>query len=72
MDELYDCMKVLKIDYDVLLDMPTWKRRYFMEKERIRNREIDTQMMAQAPRGKGNTTRTVSGDELKNNIGKYQ
>lgn len=72
MDELYDCMKYLKIEYDVLMDMPTWKRRYFMEKERIRNREIDTQIMAQTPKGRGNSNRTVSGDELKNNIGKYQ
>jgi hypothetical protein len=72
MNEIYDCVEFLRISYNDVMSMPTWHRRYFMEKKRIQNRVDNDQIMNQAPKSKGSNTRSVTGQELKNNIGKYQ
>lgn len=74
MEEVWACIEYLGITYKDVMSMPTWERRFFMEKKKIANKEtqdaIDSRMASSS--GNGQKTTRISGDQLKNNISKYQ
>jgi hypothetical protein len=74
MEEVWACIEFLKISYNDVMSMPTWERRYFMEKKKMSNKETQDTIDAQraSNTGSGQKTTSVSGQQLKNNISKYQ
>lgn len=66
-------MEYLKISYKDVMDMPTWERRFFMEKKKMANKEVQDHIASQqVTSGRGQKTTRISGEQLKNNISKYQ
>ncbi len=75
MEEVWACIEYLGITYKDVMSMPTWERRFFMEKKKRANKETQDSINARSAAsssGNGRKTTHVSGDALKNNIAKYQ
>ena len=71
LDEIYLCIKHLKIPYTDVLAIPVYERRYYLtklidennkKKEQIENQQQNTK------NGKGKRTTTISGAQLKSRL----
>jgi len=71
LDEIYLCMRHLKLPYSDVLNIPTYERRYFLTSFINENQKRQEQMEEQnstTSNGNGKRTTKVSGQQLKTKL----